>query len=139
MKQDIKQAIKTRYTASEIEKAKGHIYTVEKSDDNQFSAVVPAPMVEEFNYHFASESEAWAWLVTAREMHPDGKNWEIDPAKKTECAHHLLSLLRDVCVNDDDEIEQPFLHFDELTDRTDIWHWIEVEFDVSIAALEGIA
>ena len=33
----------------------------------------------------------------------------------------------------DDEIDEPFLHFEIGTDKFEIWHWFEDEFDISVA------
>lgn len=140
LKEEIQNQINIRYTVSEIEEAKDHTYCVEPWDEDEgtYACVVPAPMMEEFNYIFASEAEAWAWLVTAREVHPDGKHWNIKPECKQGCGKHLYALLADVIINDEDEIDENFLHFDQGTDRTEIWHWLESEFDVSVAELEGV-
>ncbi|ELP6118966.1 TPA: hypothetical protein I7730_16060 [Vibrio vulnificus] len=139
LKQEIQGQIFTEYTQEEINQSKGHVFTIETGDkETPFVAVVPSPMVDEFNYAFKNKAETWAWLVTARELHPQGKNWELDPAKKDECANELYSLLSGVPVNGDDEIEEDFLHFDKGTDRECIWHWFESELDTSIAKLEGI-
>lgn len=141
IKEEIQSQIRIRYSQSEIKEAEGHIYCVESWDQSEgtYVGVTPTPMAEEFNYTFHNKEEAWAWLVTARELHPDGKNWEIDPDCKQECAKHLFTLLADVCINEDEEIDENFLHFDKGTERTEIWHWLETEFDVSIADLEGVA
>ena len=47
-------------------------------------------------------------------------------------AQEIWSQLTDVTVNEDDEIDTPFLTFPAGTDRKAIWSWIEDEFDVSI-------
>ena len=44
----------------------------------------------------------------------------------------MWSVLGDTPVNDDGEIEIPYLHFCAWTDREDIWHWFEYVFDISI-------
>jgi hypothetical protein len=36
----------------------------------------------------------------------------------------------DIPVNEDDEIEERFLGFEIGTDRFEIWHWFEENFDV---------
>ena len=41
--------------------------------------------------------------------------------------HHLWKQLGDIPVGDDGATEEPFLHFDEGTDREDIWHWFEAQ------------
>jgi len=40
--------------------------------------------------------------------------------------------LRDIPINDDDEIDLSFMHFEKGTDLHDVWHWIETTYDVSI-------
>ena len=40
--------------------------------------------------------------------------------------------LKDIPVNNNGEIETPFLHFNIGTDREDIWHWLEDYFDICI-------
>jgi hypothetical protein len=37
----------------------------------------------------------------------------------------LFKLFGDVPVNEHDELEVSFLHFDAGTDKEDIWHWFE--------------
>lgn len=128
--------IKVRYAVNE--QNKNHIYTVEDFGDS-YCAVVPEPMVEEFNFDFEHKEGAWAWLVTARYLHPDGKNWQIDPSKKQECARHLFEFFREFTVNESGEIEEDFLHFDKGTVRNCILSWLETEFDVQIADFEGVA
>lgn len=44
--------------------------------------------------------------------------------------------LDDVCIDDDDCIDEDFLHFEAGTEITEIWHWFEDKFDVSIAELD---
>ena len=51
-------------------------------------------------------------------------------------AHELWAKLGDVPVNDDGEIEEPFLHFTEGTDREDIWYWFEDFFNISVTELQ---
>jgi hypothetical protein len=33
--------------------------------------------------------------------------------------------LSNIAINDDDEIEQPFLHFEQETNRFEIWQWFD--------------
>ena len=42
----------------------------------------------------------------------------------------LWEELGDIPCNDDGEIESPFLHFIDGTNRETIWHWLEKNFDV---------
>mgnify|MGYP007080416565 CR=1 FL=1 len=44
----------------------------------------------------------------------------------------LWGELGNVPVSEDDEIEVKFLHFDEFCDRTDIWHWFEWYFNITL-------
>ena len=41
--------------------------------------------------------------------------------------------LGNIPINNDDQIEQNFKHFEKGTDRFEIWFWIEETFDISIA------
>lgn len=52
--------------------------------------------------------------------------------------NEVWALLGDVPVNDNGEIEIPFMGFPVGTDREDIWHKIEEVFDVSVASLMGL-
>ena len=45
----------------------------------------------------------------------------------------LWSEFGNITVNIDDEIEQGWKHFPVGTSKFDIWHWIEEEYDISIA------
>jgi len=36
-------------------------------------------------------------------------------------------------INENEEIEQKFLHFEVGTPREEVWHWFEDEFDLSVA------
>ncbi|MEI8659419.1 hypothetical protein [Vibrio sp. Hal054] len=92
-------------------------------------------MAEDFGYAFATAAEAWSWLSQAREMHPDGKRWQVLESQKGDCAKALYTLLSDVPVNDNDELESDFLHFDKGTHRYDVWHWLEHEYGVTVAEL----
>ncbi|MFA5340211.1 MAG: hypothetical protein WC332_00395 [Clostridia bacterium] len=37
----------------------------------------------------------------------------------------LWRLLGDIPITDDDEIDEPFLHFPKGTDKIEVWHWFE--------------
>jgi len=52
--------------------------------------------------------------------------------KKIKQALEVWDKLRDIPINDDDEIDLAFMHFEKGTDLDDIWHWIENTYDVSI-------
>ncbi len=53
--------------------------------------------------------------------------------KKLTEAKRAWKILGDIPVNDSEEIEEFFLHFPIGTHREEIWHWIEEEFNVSVA------
>jgi len=53
--------------------------------------------------------------------------------KNIEEAKRLWDLLGDVPTNDDNEIDEEFLHFEKGTDVFEIWHWFEEKFDLSVA------
>ena len=54
-------------------------------------------------------------------------------------AEELWLQLGDVPINDDDEIELPFLHFPAGTNRFGIWLWFEETFNRSVARdLQGL-
>lgn len=44
----------------------------------------------------------------------------------------LWNKLGDIPTNEDDEIEEDFLHFEIGTDKFEIWHWFEEKFDLSV-------
>ena len=50
-----------------------------------------------------------------------------------EQAKELWKQLSDISINDEDEIDEPFLHFEVGTPNTEIWHWFEEKFDLSVA------
>lgn len=54
---------------------------------------------------------------------------KFDKAKK------LWEKLGDVPVNEDDEIDEVFEHFEVGTDKLDIWHWFEENFNVRVIDL----
>lgn len=50
-----------------------------------------------------------------------------------EEAKGLWKALGDIPVNEDDEIEESFLHFEIGEDKLEIWSWFEETFDLSVA------
>lgn len=63
------------------------------------------------------------------------KGMKIDGLSIVEVSHKLLwQKLGDVPVNDDGELEEKFLHFEEGTDREEIWSWFEETFNISVGA-----
>lgn len=53
--------------------------------------------------------------------------------KTLEKAKELWEELGDIPVNDQEEIDDPFLDFEIGTDMYEIWHWFEETFNVSVA------
>ena len=50
-----------------------------------------------------------------------------------EVNHKILwNRLGDIPTNEDNEIEEPFLHFGVGTETTDIWIWFEWFFDIQL-------
>jgi hypothetical protein len=45
----------------------------------------------------------------------------------------LWQKLGEIAVNEEDEIEDSFLHFEKGTDKQEIWHWFEEKFNISVA------
>lgn len=44
----------------------------------------------------------------------------------------LWKELSNIPINENEEIEERFLHFDIGTHREEIWHWFEEEFNISV-------
>lgn len=38
----------------------------------------------------------------------------------------------DTPISDNEELEEPFLHFPAGTDRMEVWHWFEEHFAISL-------
>jgi len=57
------------------------------------------------------------------------------PSHFHDTAKAVWDALRDVPVNDDMELEEGFFHFEAGSDSSDVWHWIEDTFEVSVATL----
>jgi hypothetical protein len=54
--------------------------------------------------------------------------------KKTEQDFRSLwNELGNIPIDEDENIEEDFLHFEMGTHREEIWHWFEEEFDISVA------
>ncbi len=51
---------------------------------------------------------------------------KLDDAKK------LWSDLGDIPIDENEEIDESFLHFDIGTSVYEIWHWFEEEFNISV-------
>jgi hypothetical protein len=47
----------------------------------------------------------------------------------------LWDELGNIPVNDDLDIEQPFLNFEIGTNAYDIWHWFEEKFNISLGEM----
>lgn len=62
----------------------------------------------------------------------DGVCQMSDPATNLR---RLWAELGDIPINDRDEIEEPFLHFERGTDRFEIWHWFDDRYPGGVVAL----
>ena len=49
----------------------------------------------------------------------------------------LWSEFGDIPINDQDQLEEPFLGFDKGTDRFEVWHWFDERYPGGVAALTG--
>ena len=47
----------------------------------------------------------------------------------------LWQKLGDIPIDKDENIEETFLHFNIGTNRFEIWHWFEEEYNISITEL----
>jgi hypothetical protein len=107
----------------------GHVFAV-IAHESQFYTLYPLPLCH-LAAAFDSEQEALEKLVTDRQTHVYGYKWTL--SNPIHYAQVLWGMLGDVAVDEDDCIESTFLNFDVGTDRTEIWHWFEETFDVSVA------
>ena len=57
---------------------------------------------------------------------------QVDDYLTDDVYRKLWEILGDIPVNDN-EIEEPFLHFEVGTDRFEIWYWFEETFNLSVA------
>ena len=57
----------------------------------------------------------------------------IEREAKLSYVTKLWDKLGDIPCNDDEDIEEEFLHFPVGTQRYEIWHWFESKFDLSVA------
>ncbi|MFR8177176.1 MAG: hypothetical protein ACLVB5_08880 [Christensenellales bacterium] len=62
----------------------------------------------------------------------DGVCQMSDPATNLR---RLWAEFGDIPINDRDEIEEPFLHFERGTDRFEIWHWFDDRYPGGVVAL----
>lgn len=95
-----------------------------------YVAVVPTPLADDFANDFHSEDDAWRWVFNIQQSHICGSWWAL--GNKIACAKVLWADLGNIPINDEEEIDEPFLDFEKGTDMHDIWHWFEETFDVSI-------
>lgn len=54
------------------------------------------------------------------------------PVPCLETAKKLWEELGDIPIDENENIELPFLHFSVGTYRYEIWHWFEEHFDLSV-------
>lgn len=128
---EIDETFKEPVSQEDILRTKDHIFTV--SEDDDFIAIVPEPLVENFNIGWKTKFDAVAWIVFVQQNHVNGSSWELEKPK--EFADVLWREFSDTPTNNNDEIDQDFLHFKKGTSRFDIWHWFEESFDVNVEML----
>ena len=56
-----------------------------------------------------------------------------DKGNKKLLAERFWERLGNIPVNEEDELDEPFLSFKKGTDKFEVWHWFEETFDVSVA------
>lgn len=69
-------------------------------------------------------------MFNIQQSHICGYWWAL--SDKVACAKVLWADFGDIPINDDEEIDEPFLDFAKGTDMYEIWHWFEETFDISI-------
>lgn len=59
----------------------------------------------------------------------------VAPADRADRVKADLMWMRlgDVCINSEEEIDEPFLHFPVGTELVEIWAWFEETFSLSVA------
>lgn len=62
-------------------------------------------------------------------------NCDVDDYLDDYVCNRLWELLGSVPVNNDDEIEEQFLHFPIGSDKLEIWLWFEETFGISVIKL----
>lgn len=50
----------------------------------------------------------------------------------------LWDMLEDVCINDNEEIEEDFLGFEAGTYRDEVWQWFDEHYSGGVAKLAGL-
>jgi hypothetical protein len=126
---EIEDTFKEQVSNEELARTKSHIFTIEDRGDDYIS-VFPEPLGDGFADIWSTEFDAVAWIVFVQDNHVNGNNWALE--KPLEFAQILWSELADVPINDDEEIDQDYLHFNSGTPCVDIWHWFENRFNLSI-------
>lgn len=80
---------------------------------------------------FDFEDSAYEQLIKVRNSCPQGRKWAFEDPKKA--AKVLWDALADIPIDDDEQIEIPFLQFPAGVEKWHIHHWFENYFDISIA------
>lgn len=128
---NVSDEFKEEVSSEELERTKDHVFSVISDDDGEHVSIVPEPLAEDFNYPWGSRFAAVAWIVFTQDNHVNGKYWKLD--NPIEYAKVLWEELSNIAVNDNDEIDDEYLHFEKGTHREDIWHWFEERFELSVA------
>lgn len=124
---DPNQALRVPLNPAIIHECRGQAYDVVK-DGEKFIAKMPTPLAD-YSQSFDDFDDAAIHLAHLRQKHTSGMHWNFK--KRNDIAQALYNALADTPV-ENDEIDQQFLHFDIGTDVTDIWHWFEEYFDLSV-------
>ncbi|WP_145840212.1 hypothetical protein [Marinobacter sp. P4B1] len=78
--------------------------------------------------------------MVCRHIAPSRLAGSPDEQKKIVVANTLWQELADIPVDEDDQLDAPFLHFEKGEDKEAVWHWFESEFGLSVAEdLMGVA
>lgn len=77
----------------------------------------------DYSYYVTTADNVFHFYTKDKEFELDIKDfdWKI-----------LWDKLGNIPVNENDEIDEPFEHFEIGTDKMDIWHWFEFFFDIKL-------
>lgn len=73
--------------------------------------------------------EYWKGVYERAGYDFESKTWRQDDPLP------LWEKLGDIPIDENEAIEEPFLHFPRGTDRFTIWHWFEERFDITIGEM----
>ena len=89
------------------------------------------------SYEFLEDRKETLMLVEDSEFVSRAKQSAGNDLYILEVAESLWSALGDIPVNEDDELDEDFINcfntFEKGTDKTEVWHWFESTFNLSVA------